>query len=177
MELLIGSGYNHKKKLSCNERDDWAKLVTLDINPDCKPDVLWDLTKLPLPFDDNTFDEIHASQVLEHVGQQGDWRFWLNQWADFWRILKPDGMFFADCPHYTSPWCWGDPGHSRAITLESLIFLDQTEYAKQVGVTPMTDYRPYYRADFRPLFQQTVAGEIRFVVQAVKPARLLDHSG
>ena len=172
MELLIGCGHNRRKKLSCNNKDDWTELVTLDINPDCKPDVVWDLNQLPLPFADNTFDEIHASQVMEHVGRQGDWHFWLDQFSDFWRILKPDGMFFVDCPHYASPWCWGDPGHSRVITLESLIFLDQTEYAKQVGVTHMTDYRPYYRADFRCLFAETVGGEIRFVVQAVKPARL-----
>src|SRR5215831_67169 len=87
MELLIGCGKNHTKKLTRPGHEEWRELVTLDINPDHKPNVLHDLENLPLPFADDHFDEIHAYEVLEHVGKQGDYRFFFRQFEDFWRIL------------------------------------------------------------------------------------------
>ena len=98
MELLIGAGANHRKRLFTKGKGEWTCLVTLDINQDHHPDVVHDLTKLPLPFDDDSFDEIHAYEVLEHTGQQGDWRFFFDQWSDFWRLLKPGGIFCGTSP-------------------------------------------------------------------------------
>jgi SAM-dependent methyltransferase len=109
-----------------------------------------DLNVLPLPFADNSFNEIHASDVLEHTGQQGDWRFFFAQFSEFWRILKPGGYFIGTCPKWDSPWAWSDPGHSRLISHLSLIFLDQENY-RSIGSNPMTDYRHVYKANFRTM--------------------------
>jgi SAM-dependent methyltransferase len=150
-ELMIGCGNRRAKQIRFQYiPHDFKNLTRLDIDPDCKPDVIHDLNVLPLPFEDNTFDEIHASDILEHTGQQGDWRFFFAQFAEFWRILKPSGYFIGSCPKWDSPWAWADPGHSRVIAPQSLIFLDQTQYG-QVGSTPMTDYRHIYKADFRTM--------------------------
>lgn len=125
-------------------------MTTLDVNPDCEPDILWDLDKLPYaPLRDGYYDEIHAYEVLEHCGAQGDFRFFFAQFSEFWRILKNGGSLCATVPDVGSVWAWGDPGHRRVIQVESLIFLDQAEYAKQVGHTPMSDYRYWYKADFK----------------------------
>lgn len=70
-ELLLGAGTRRLKVASFPGYENWEDLTTLDIDPDAKPDVLWDLNTRPLPFFNNTFDEIHAYEVLEHVGQQG----------------------------------------------------------------------------------------------------------
>jgi SAM-dependent methyltransferase len=147
MELLVGCGSNRAKKLWL-EAPQWSSLVTLDMVDTHKPDVVWDLEKFPLPFEDNKFDEIHAYDVLEHMGRQGDWSFFFAQWQDFWRLLKPGGLFFGICPAPHSPWAWGDPGHTRVIAPESLVFLSQKNYGDQVGRSPMTDYRFCYKADF-----------------------------
>jgi len=171
-ELLIGAGSSRVKKLAWKGRADWSALTTLDFNADHGCDMVWDIEKVPLPFEADTFDEIHAYEVLEHVGRQGDWRFFLDQFADFWRILKPDGRLFGTTPHPSSPWAWGDPGHTRVIPPESLVFLNQREYA-QVGTTPMTDYRFCYRADFEPEhLHVNEAGQTEFVLRAVKPSRI-----
>jgi SAM-dependent methyltransferase len=66
-----------------------------------------------LPFDDNTFDEIHAYEVLEHIGKQGDWMRILREWSEWWRILKPGGHLYASSPLWSSEWAWGDPGHTQ----------------------------------------------------------------
>jgi hypothetical protein len=103
------------------------------------------------------------------MGQFGDWRFFLGQFADFWRILKPGGLFFATTPDPSSPWAFGDPGHTRLIPRGALTFLDQSEYERQVGVTPMTDYRHWYKGDLRCLYSEVDEGLThKFVLQAYK---------
>ena len=71
-ELLIGAGSNRAKMIcSVGRPVEWTKLTTLDFNEDHHPDVVHDLNDLPLPFSDNSFDEIHAYEVMEHLGEQG----------------------------------------------------------------------------------------------------------
>jgi hypothetical protein len=150
MELLIGCGSNPLKQIALpGQSMDWRKLVTLDNNKDHGPDVVADLMEFPYPFDDDTFDEIHAYEVLEHTGQQGDARFFFRQWTEFARIMKVGGLFFATCPSYKSMWAWGDPSHTRVITGGTLVFLDQDQYVAQVGKTAMSDFRYLYSASFK----------------------------
>jgi hypothetical protein len=68
---------------------------------------------------------------------------------------------------WDSPWAWGDPGHTRVITRGSLIFLDQREYI-QVGETPITDYRPFYKADFEIMSLMESEHMFGFILKAIK---------
>lgn len=167
MELLLGCGSSRVKRLCEDGRAAWSSLITLDINADHKPDIVHDLTNIPLPFDDNTFDEIHAYEVLEHVGRQGDYRFFFAQWEDFWRILKPGGMFFGTVPLPSSPWAWGDPSHTRIIPRESFIFLSQSAY-EQVGKTAMSDFRYLYKGDFTQEYMADQGECLAFGLRAIK---------
>lgn len=167
-ELLVGCGNARKKAVSFDRIDkEFSNLTTLDIDPSTKADVVWDLNVLPLPFADNSFDEIHAYEVLEHCGRQGDWKFFLDQFGEFWRILKPGGYFIATCPMWDSPWAWGDPGHTRVITKNSLIFLNREEY-QQIGDTAMTDYRPWLTCDFETIAVDEAEHRMAFVLRARK---------
>lgn len=172
MDLLVGAGTNHERRMTWGGRSEWAALTTLDINPDHKPDVVWDLTRRPLPFSDDTFDEIHAYDVLEHLGQQGDWRSFFEEWSEWYRILKPGGVLCGISPRWDSVWAWGDPGHTRIVGPEQLTYLHQPDYTQQVGVTPMTDYRFVFKGDFDPLMRKNVEHVFCYVMQAVKPSRI-----
>lgn len=173
MELLIGAGADHEKKLCVNGKRAWSDLVTVDMNPAHKPTVVHDLETLPYPFDDDTFDEVHAYDVLEHTGKQGDWRFFFTQWSELWRITKPGGYFCGWSPDISSIWAWGDPGHTRIMSAQMFVFLDQSEYTKQVGVTAMSDYRRWYRADWRPHHVGVDRkSQLVFILQAIKPSRI-----
>jgi len=169
MELLIGCGNQRKKQVTIPDiPTQWTDLVTLDIDEDCNPTYCHDLENLPLPFDDNMFDEVHAYEVLEHTGQQGDWRFFFNQFYELWRILKPGGYLIGTCPMWDSMWAWGDPGHKRIISSGSLVFLSQKEYAAQVGKNAMTDYRKYWDGDFDLVGKDESSDTFGFVLRAVK---------
>jgi hypothetical protein len=167
-ELLIGCGNSRKKTVTGSwTTPEWSNLTTLDVDPACKPDVVHDLNVLPLPFGDDEFNEIHAYEVLEHCGRQGDWKFFFDQFYEFWRILKPEGLLVASVPMWDSPWAWSDPGHTRVITRQSLIFLDQREYV-QVGNTAMTDYRHVWKGDFQPFAMIEKEDTFGFILKAIK---------
>jgi SAM-dependent methyltransferase len=173
MELLLGAGRSREKKVVVPGRETWTNLVTLDLFDTHNPDVVWDIEQRPLPFPDNTFDEIHAYDVLEHLSQQGDWKGFFDEWCEWYRLLKPGGLVCALSPHWSSPWAWMDPGHRRVYGPEVLGFLDQSMYAAQVGVTPMTDYRSIYHADFEPVRLHLHENrQFEYVLRAIKPARI-----
>ena len=171
-ELLLGAGKNLTKKITIAGSSEWSNLTTLDFNRDHCPDIHWNLEDIPYGFSaDDEWDEIHAYEVLEHTGKQGDWRFFFQQWSEFWRMLKPGGFFAGTCPARDSVWAWGDPSHSRVIQPESLVFLCQPKYA-QVGITPMSDFRHVYKADFEIVHANIENDTFIFVLQAIKPSRV-----
>ena len=165
-ELLIGCGNSRAKQLAVpGTEKEWVDLVTLDMDPLCEPDVLWDLDHMPLPFEDETFQEIHAYEVLEHFGKQGDWKAFFAHFTEFHRILKPGGQFFAAVPVWDSEWAWGDPGHTRIINQGTLSFLQQSVYETDVGKSTMTDYRHYYKVDYALEACQEANGRLCFVLK------------
>ena len=166
-ELLLGCGSRTKKSLSVTKDNEFHNVTRLDNNKDHNPDVLWDLTKHPLPFIDNEFDEIHMYEVLEHLANQGDYKFFFSEFSEYWRILKPGGYFIASVPSMTSPWLWGEPSHRRVINSETLVFLNQDEY-KQVGKTAMSDFRSIYKADFKKVYQKESENTFYFILEARK---------
>lgn len=172
-DLLIGCGASRVRRLPYGGRKEWNDLVTVDMNEDAKPDLVWDLNDPHLPFEDSTFDEIHAYDVLEHLGQQGDWRAFFSEWSEWYRLLKPDGVLCGLSPRWDSGWAFGDPGHRRIVGPECLVYLQQPQYTAQVGVTAMTDYRHVYQADFEPVeYGNLDAIGFMYVLKAVKPSRV-----
>lgn len=144
-ELILGSGPRGTLKKVFNPDKPYQNPITLDMMEHVKPDVVWDLCNLPLPFEDEEFDEIHAYEILEHTGAQGDWKFFFRQFDEFWRILKPNGSMCITVPRFDSIWAWGDPGHTRVLSTGSFSFLDQEVYGEN---TARTDYRPF-KANFK----------------------------
>ena len=172
MELLLGCGSSRTKRIVVpGYPSEWTDLKTVDIVASHSPDVVWDLEQTPWPFEDDTFTEVHAYEILEHLGRQGDYKSFFATFQEIWRVLKPKGVLCATVPDYRSMWAWGDPGHTRIINGGSLVFLDQTEYQKQVGVTAMSDYRPFWTGDFVRIGQQTRGENFIFCLEAQKPRR------
>ena len=68
--------------------------------------VAHDLNEVPWPWGDNTFDQIVASAVLEHLQIN-----LLESMAECWRILRPEGTIWAKVPYAMSERSYDDPTH------------------------------------------------------------------
>jgi SAM-dependent methyltransferase len=166
-ELLIGCGNSRDKRITVpGVPEKFDNPITLDLDPDSGCDVVHDLCVVPYPFADNQFDEIHAYEVLEHCGQQGDWRMFFAQFNEFWRIIKPNGYMMGTVPMWDSPWAWGDPGHTRILSAETFSYLDRDHY-KQVGRTSASDYRSVWHGNFQCSLHPT-EHQLGFCLKAIK---------
>lgn len=165
MELLLGCGNSRDKRIVPGWRPvQWDRLVTLDIDPNCGADVLADIND-GLPFAADTFDEIHAYDVLEHLGSQGDYRAFFRHFGEIYRVLKPLGILVASTPRWDSVWAWGDPGHCRVIAPQTLQFLDQNHYRAEVGKTSSTDYRWLWKGDLKLVWRQDTDDHHAWILQ------------
>lgn len=140
--LLLGCGRDHRRKMR-PQNDGPVELIKLDMSPDVGADYVWNLDQHPLPFEDESFDELHAYDVLEHLGTQGDWRGFFDEFAEYWRILKPGGRFYIQVPIGASH--FADPGHTRFFGANHFRFLSQRVYEQSERIT---DYRWYWKRDF-----------------------------
>lgn len=153
--LLIGPGHIRIRAISFSDQginfSDDDTLTSIDMDPSCNPDFLMDLNEVfpdgRLPFDDETFDEIHAYNVLEHIGVQGDWKGYFKEFGEYHRILKNNGQFFILVPILED--ALADPGHSRFFHRNHFGFLNQGFYDLNHGKsTSATDYRWFWKKNF-----------------------------
>lgn len=79
--------------------------IGVDRNPRTRADVLCDLDHFPYPFLDNSFDELHAVHVIEHVADV------VKSMEEFYRLVRPGGRIFLATPHYTDFSSFCDPTH------------------------------------------------------------------
>jgi len=70
--------------------------ITLDIDPDLEPDVVHDLHKVPMPFEDNQFKYICCHHVFEHLDDLSP------VMGELHRVCKPDGVIYIEVPHHSS---------------------------------------------------------------------------
>lgn len=150
--LLVGCGNSHDKRIRFGEGRwgegspessfDHADLWLHDRSPDLhgKTAYNFDLNDLPYPLSDEQFDEIHAYEVLEHCGRQGDGDFFFAQFNEFWRALKPGGYMCLSVPMWDAEVAWGVPDHCRVLPPGMFGFLT-AEYYENVGTPGYGDYR------------------------------------
>lgn len=163
--LLLGCGNSRQKKVTYKGSTEWeGELVTLDMNPKCGADIQWNLEDRPLPFKPDTFDEVHAYDVLEHIGKQGDWQGFFREFEDYWRILVPGGLLCLIVPIGAD--ALADPGHTRFFSKTQFGFLSQDFYAKNLEKGAcVTDYRWFYKKNFEIRYMEECAHHIGVVLE------------
>lgn len=111
-KLNMGCGFN---KLN----DHW----NVDCESICNPDQVLDFEKTPWPYEDNFFEKITASNVLEHLGQ--DPKVFTNIIKEMYRVSCDQAEWFIQVPHHRCDLFWDDYTHVRVITPKTLRLFDQ----------------------------------------------------
>jgi predicted SAM-dependent methyltransferase len=110
MKLDIGCGQSKR-----------AGFVGLDILPLPGVDVVHDLNAFPYPFEDSTFEEIWADQVLEHVQNP------LRTVEEIWRIATPDSVVRIGVPYFRSHYAVIDPTHRNFFGVQWFDYFDPSK--------------------------------------------------
>jgi SAM-dependent methyltransferase len=98
----------------------------IDNNPDCKPDILWDLNNTPYPIEDDNVDLIKAVHVLEHVVNI------VGVMNDCYRILRHGGEMLIRVPLFPTLGSLADPTHVRYFIPKTFDYF--TEKGKLTGL-------------------------------------------
>jgi len=112
-------------------------------------DVVHDLTKFPWPWSDDTFEEVHMDNVLEHLPET------TRTMEELWRIMQPGGKLFIGVPYWNSFEAWGDPTHEKLFSEEKFEFYDPNTWRGK-------DRAYYSKAKFK-------IEQIAFCVNPFKP--------
>ena len=83
-----------KLNLGCGDK---KKEGYINIDTCGMPDMCYDLSTFPWPFEDSSADEIFSSHFLEHVLD------YERTILEIHRILKPDGIIHFHVPHFRNP--------------------------------------------------------------------------
>lgn len=92
-------------------------------------DYAFDLNAIPYPLEDNKFDLVYASHVLEHI----DLIFPCIE--EIYRILNMDGLLVIRVPHYSSNCCYLDLSHKHATGYQTFQQLTDANYCRLYGLT------------------------------------------
>lgn len=97
-----------KLNLGCGNKK-YDGYLNVDSNQRCKPDKIVDMKKR-LPFKDNTFEEVIAEHVIEHISDTE------KIMREIWRICKNNATVKITVPHYKTDAAFADPTHKRFFT-------------------------------------------------------------
>lgn len=153
MKLNIGSGFTRIKDfinidyVQCI--DDKGKKYT---------DIICNIEKEPLPFKDNSVDEIACYEVLEHLENL---IFAMNE---MWRVLKPEGFLKGKAPKEGGRGAIADPTHKRIFITDTFDYF--------TGVNGYNSFRPLKpeNADYgiKPWYKIHVGTGINFILRPRK---------
>jgi SAM-dependent methyltransferase len=91
--------------LGCGLKTKIAGSIGVDKRPAPHVDIIHDLNTIPYPFNDNEFDYVEMSHILEHLDRP------LEVLNEVYRITKNGGIIRIITPHFSSYLSYGDLEH------------------------------------------------------------------
>ncbi len=100
-----------KLNVGCGKdiRSGW---INLDAHQLPGVDIVHDIEKEPLPFEDNTFDFVLCRNILEHIE-------YIPVMKELHRIMKSGGSLIIRVPHFTSRRNFDDPTHKKMFSIRT----------------------------------------------------------
>jgi len=153
MKLNIGSGFTRMEGFT---NVDYVECT--DDKGNQYTDVICNIEKEALPFEDNSVDEIACYQTLEHME---DLIFVMNE---MWRVLKPEGVLKGKVPREGGRGSLADPTHKRIFITDTFDYF--------TGVNRHNSFQPKRprNADYgiKPWYKILVDKSINFILRPRK---------
>lgn len=124
MHMLPRGRKRRKLNLGCGEFKKEG-FINVDIRPETKPEVVWDLNKFPYPFETGEFELIEADHVIEHLNDP------FGAMKELHRILKDGGKLIVRVPHFSRGFT--HPDHRRGFDLSFPYYFDRRFKAGYMG--------------------------------------------
>jgi len=112
LKLNLGSGQN-------------PRAGYLNVDRAGTPDLLWDLEKVPWPWETNSVGEVVLNHVLEHLGETVQAYFGIIK--ELYRVCAAGATIRIGVPHPRHDDFLNDPTHVRAITPQSLALFTKAQ--------------------------------------------------
>jgi SAM-dependent methyltransferase len=108
--------------IGCGSHRDSRATAGMDFYPYPGVTIVHDVTNLPWPVPDASFEGAVSHQLIEHlphkVSVAGNDVFF-EFFDEVWRILKPGGTFSFDVPDPRGQEAYGDPTHRRLLSTQA----------------------------------------------------------
>jgi predicted SAM-dependent methyltransferase len=88
--------------------------INVDISPDARPDLIADLSTARWPFADNSFREVHANDIIEHLPDT------VSAMEELHRICASGARVHITVPHFSSANAFLDPTHRRYFSARTM---------------------------------------------------------
>lgn len=110
-------------------RDQREDYVNLDLHAEVNPDVVHNIEEAPWPFQPNSFNEVMANHVLEHISPDAIPKVF----AEAGRVLESGGVFRIAVPIGSA--AFTDPTHKNFWTYETpKYFTKESPFSWEVDV-------------------------------------------
>ena len=116
----------NKLNLGCGEniKDGY---INLDFRQNDNIDVVHDLNNYPWPFKINSFNEIIAYNVIEHLDN------FILAMEEIHRISRDNALIKISVPYWNSSFAYIDPTHKKGFHELSFSFFDSnSKYGKEI---------------------------------------------
>ena len=132
--------------------------VNLDVTSTTQPDVVHDLNEAPWPFDADSFDEVYANDVIEHLDNI------LLTMEEIHRVSRAGAVIRITVPHFSSANAFTDPTHRHYFGFFSF------HYFTGENAFPFYTAAKFMRRSSLIVFQPTLVNKLLWRVAARWPA-------
>jgi predicted SAM-dependent methyltransferase len=124
--------------------------ISVDMDKNANPDIVYDLNDYPYPFNDASVDAIHMSHCLEHLDDP------VRFLEEAYRILKHDGTLIIKVPHFSSATSFASLVHKHHFGVTTFKSQYSPNY-KFDHVSVKLNYCAYRNTAFRKLINSPIS--------------------
>lgn len=142
--------------LGCG-KNKYPGAIGLDMNPGVNPDIVFEFKDRDLlPLEDNSFDEVHMKDFIEHVDDIS----WLL--SEVHRVSRPDSKVYIRFPHYSHKSAYSDVTHTKRLGVQILDHFDpSTKCGEKFSYYTLFGRNfPYKIEDIKLDFSNTARGKV-----------------